>query len=114
MVKLRFARFGKKNSPSYRLVAINSTNKRNGEAIQYLGTYDPKTKPSTVVFDNERVKYWLSKGAQPSDTVRNMLEKMGILEKSQHKVYQSKPGKKAKARSGAKEVKPEPVAEVAA
>ena len=73
-VKLRLARFGKKNKPFYRLVAIDEHKKRNGQAIEILGTYDPALTESKITFDNTRVNYWLSVGATPSDTVRQLLK----------------------------------------
>jgi small subunit ribosomal protein S16 len=96
MVKLRLARFGRKNLPSYRLIAIQARSKRQGEAIEYLGTYDPKGSPSKFEINAERVKYWLSVGAQPSDTVRGFLAKEGLV-KAVKKEYKKAPGKKRKA-----------------
>jgi small subunit ribosomal protein S16 len=93
MVKLRLSRFGRKNQPTYRLVAIQARDKRQGEALEYLGSYNPRTKPSSFTCDKERVQYWLSVGAQPTDTVKYLLGKEGIIE-VEKKTYQSKPGRK--------------------
>lgn len=75
-VKLRLARFGKKNQPLYRLVAIDEHKKRNGRAIEILGTYDPAKTTNKLLAQLERVNYWLSVGATPSDTVRQLLGKL--------------------------------------
>lgn len=74
-VKLRLARFGKKGQPMYRLVAIDEHKKRNGRAIEMLGTYNPSKTDNKLTSNNDRVKYWLSVGATPSDTVRQLLMK---------------------------------------
>ncbi len=106
MVKLRLTRTGKRNQPSYRLVAIQARTKRDGEAIEYLGHYNPVSK----VFEckKERVEYWLGVGAQPSDTVRALLVKKKILKAPKtKKKYSKEPGEKAKARKAEKEKKKE-------
>lgn len=74
-VKLRLARFGKTSSPQYRLVAIDEHKKRNGRAIEILGTYNPHDKTNLLDYKKDRVSYWLSVGATPSDTVRQLLQK---------------------------------------
>lgn len=74
-VKLRLARFGKTGNPQYRLVAIDEHKKRNGRAIEILGTYNPHDKTNLIDYKKDRVKYWLSVGATPSDTVRQLLQK---------------------------------------
>lgn len=79
MVKLRLKRMGAKKRPSYRIVAAESSSARNGRFIEQVGFYDPLTEPSTVTLNEERVKYWLSVGAQPSDTVRDLLRKQGLV-----------------------------------
>ncbi len=106
MVKLRLARFGRKNLPSYRLIAISARTSRQGEAIEYLGTYDPKASPSKFVIKEDRVKYWLSVGAQPTDTVRSFLAKEGLVEKTK-KTYKKDPGKKRKEQLAAEVTKKE-------
>lgn len=73
MVTLRLARFGAKKRPFYRVVATNSRAKRDGRFIEVLGTYDPLTDPPTVNLKGDRIQYWLSVGAQPSDTVRRLI-----------------------------------------
>jgi len=70
---IRLARIGKKKHPFYRVVVTEKTRPRNGRFVEIVGTYDPQKKPAAVQLDNERVQYWLSKGAQPSDTVRSFI-----------------------------------------
>jgi small subunit ribosomal protein S16 len=72
---IRLARFGKKKHPFYRVVVTEKTRPRNGRFVEIVGTYDPQKNPALVQMDSERVQYWLSKGAQPSDTVRSMIRK---------------------------------------
>lgn len=79
MVKLRLKRMGAKKRPSYRIVATESRSPRDGRFIEQIGFYDPLTDPATVTLKEERVKYWLSVGAQPSDTVHSLLRKEGIV-----------------------------------
>lgn len=73
-VKLRLARFGKRGKPVYRLVAIDEHKKRNGAAIEILGTYDPAKTKNKLESNTERVNYWLSVGATPSPTVGSLLK----------------------------------------
>lgn len=79
MVKLRLRRMGAKKRPSYRIVATDSRSPRDGRFIESVGFYDPLTEPATLKLDEERVKHWLSVGAQPSDTVRNLLRRQGLV-----------------------------------
>ncbi len=79
MIKLRLKRFGKKREASFRLVACNSTSRRDGRPLQELGFYNPRTKETRL--DTEALRLRLSQGAQPTDAVRSLLEKGGILEK---------------------------------
>ena len=73
MLMIRLARIGKKKHPFYRVVVTEKARPRNGRFVEILGTYDPSKKPAAVVLDQERVKYWMGKGAQPSDTVRSFI-----------------------------------------
>ena len=73
MLMIRLSRIGKKKHPHYRVVVTEKTRPRNGRFVEIVGTYDPSKKPAAVNLDQDRVKYWLSKGAQPSDTVRSFL-----------------------------------------
>jgi small subunit ribosomal protein S16 len=75
------SRFGKKKAPFYRLVVADSRSPRDGRFIELLGTYNPMTDPATVAIEEERALYWLSVGAQPSETARGLLKKQGIWEK---------------------------------
>ncbi len=76
-VKLRLMRMGKKKQPTYRLVAADSRSPRDGRFIEIVGTYDPRTEPSTVRVDNDKAVDWLRKGAQPTDQARKLLEISG-------------------------------------
>ncbi len=80
-VKLRLKRMGAKKKPFYRVVAADSRTKRDGEVIEELGYYNPITEPATVKIDEEKTLKWLSNGAQPTDTVRDLLSKQGIMKK---------------------------------
>lgn len=81
MVKLRLRRTGAKKQPSYRLVASESTCAPKGKFIEILGHYNPRTEPPTIVFKEEKVIDWISKGAQPSLPVLRLLKKIGTWEK---------------------------------
>jgi small subunit ribosomal protein S16 len=79
VIKLRLRRMGAKKRPSYRIVAADSRAPRDGRFIEIIGTYDPLTDPSTVKINEERAKHWLSNGAQPTDTVRALLRREGVI-----------------------------------
>jgi small subunit ribosomal protein S16 len=81
-VKLRLARAGAKKAPFYRVVVANSRNARDGRFIEHIGVYDPTRNPAEVRFKMERVEYWLSKGAQPSDTVAHLIRKVKATQSS--------------------------------
>ncbi len=81
MVKLRSQRFGSKKKPFYRIVATDSRNPRDGRFIEVVGTYNPLTNPATVKFDEEKVIKWLNNGAKPTDTVKSLLSKEGLIVK---------------------------------
>ena len=81
MVRLRSQRYGSKKSPFYRIVATDSRNPRDWRFIEVVGTYDPLTNPATVKLDEEKVMKWLSLGAKPTDTVKSLLSKEGLLAK---------------------------------
>ena len=76
-VKIRLLRMGKIRNPQYRIVVADSRTKRDGRAIEYVGIYQPKEDPSIIKVKSERVQYWLSVGAQPSEAVQRILEKTG-------------------------------------
>ncbi len=79
MVKIRLRRTGAKKQPHYRVVVTDSRSPRDGKFIEIIGHYNPRTEPPTVEIDAERALYWLSVGAQPSEAVKRMLDKMGIM-----------------------------------
>ena len=80
MVKIRLKRIGMKKKPFYRVVVADITSPRDGRNIAEIGYYDPMTTPATIHIDAEAARKWLSNGAQPTDTVRNLLKKSGVLE----------------------------------
>ena len=82
-VRLRLKRFGRRNHPTYRLAAIERSSARDSQVLEELGHYDPRNKDAARQVDlkKERIEYWLSVGATPSDTVRNLLKKGGIAVK---------------------------------
>lgn len=80
-VKLRLKRMGSKKRPVYRIVAIDSHTKRDGEYIELVGTYNPLTEPKTINVNESVALKWLKNGAQPSDTVRNLLSDAGVMKK---------------------------------
>lgn len=89
MVKLRLQRFGSKKRPFYRIVAADSRAPRDGRFIEIIGTYNPLTNPAEIKINEEVALRWLSNGAQPTDTVRSLLSRQGIMEK----FHQMKNGK---------------------
>ena len=80
-VKIRLKRMGSKKRPFYRIVVADSRSPRDGRFIETVGTYNPLTDPETVTLKEEKVMNWLNKGAQPSDTVRNILSRNGVMKK---------------------------------
>ena len=83
MVKIRLTRIGSKKNAIYRVVAIDSRSPRDGRFLELLGFYNPNTSPVDVRLKAERILFWLRQGAQPSETVRSLLKKEGILKKFQ-------------------------------
>ena len=81
MVKIRLRRMGRRNRPFYRVVVSDSRSPRDGRFIEIIGHYNPLTDPATVSIDEEKALKWLRSGAQPTDTVRSLLNKLGIMEK---------------------------------
>ena len=81
MLRIRLSRVGKKGQPYYRVVVADSESKRDGRIVENIGHYNTLVKPSAFVVKEDRVLYWLSVGAQPSDTVRNFLEKRGTMKR---------------------------------
>ncbi len=105
MVKLRLKRMGKIDTPFYRIVALDSRKKRDGAYLDALGYYDPKTDPVKLKIDVEKAIDWLKKGAQPSDTVRSLFKKSGILEKVHNEKFGIKTEKKKETKTAKKENK---------
>ena len=81
MVKLRLKRMGKKKAPLYKIVAADSRSPRDGRFIESVGNYNPHAEPAQVVLKEERVIHWLTKGAKPTETVRNLLRREGLIMK---------------------------------
>jgi len=77
-VKIRLARYGVKKNPFYRIVAADSESPRDGKYLENIGTYNPMQDPAVVTFKQERIRYWMDKGAIPTDTVRSLLKKEGL------------------------------------
>lgn len=75
MVKIRLRRVGAKKAPFYHIVVADSRVSRDGKIIEQIGTYDPMTEPSTIVLDKEKVEKWIKNGAQPTDTVKALINK---------------------------------------
>ena len=80
-VRIRLQRHGRKKRPFYRLVAADARAQRDGRFLERLGHYNPLTDPAEVVIDEEKVLKWLKRGAQPSDTAKNLLSRAGIWER---------------------------------
>ena len=76
-VKLRLTRIGSKKRAFYRIVATNGDTRRDGRPLEFLGSYNPHAKPAEVKLDAEKVRKWLDLGAEPSDTVRSLIKRMG-------------------------------------
>ena len=81
-VKMRLTRLGDKKDPKYRIVVVDSRKSRDGEYIDLVGHYDPKKQPAIVEINEEKAKDWLSKGVQPTETVRSLLIAKGVMPKS--------------------------------
>ncbi len=80
MLRIRLRRTGKKKQPHYRVVVADQRAPRDGDFVEVLGHYNPRTQPTTLVLDEERVKHWLSVGAQPSETMHRVLHKAGLTD----------------------------------
>lgn len=76
MVKIRLQREGKKKSPFYHIVVADSKSPRDGKIIEQIGTYNPMTTPATIVLDKTKAEEWMKKGAQPTDTVTALINKI--------------------------------------
>ena len=81
MVKIRLRRIGRKKAPMYRIVVADSTSPRDGRFIEIVGQYQPRTGDQALNLNAERVNHWLNVGAQPTDTVRSIIRKAGVLKR---------------------------------
>ena len=79
-VKMRLRRMGAKKAPFYRIVVADSRYPRDGRFIEEIGYYNPMTEPSTVKIDADKAKQWIANGAQPTDTVKGLLKKNGVID----------------------------------
>jgi small subunit ribosomal protein S16 len=107
MLSIRLSRVGKKNNPTFRVIVVDKHKDPWGKAVEILGNRNPRTKQMTL--NVERVKYWLSKGAQPSNTVANLLIDEKIIEGNKHSVTHI--SKKRRAKMEAANPKEAPAAE---
>ena len=94
MVKIRLMRKGRKKKPLYRIVVIEDSNQRDGKTIEDIGTYNPHTEPASITVKEDRVKHWISVGAQPSNTVNRLLSTVGLTEYTPGKSSNQKVAKK--------------------
>jgi small subunit ribosomal protein S16 len=78
-VRMRLTRVGSKKNPIYRVVVADSRSPRDGKFIEIVGRYNPQTEPSTIEFDEDKVREWLGKGAQPSEQVSRLLKKQNLI-----------------------------------
>ncbi len=95
-VKMRLMRMGDKKNPMYRVVVVDSRKAATGEYIDCVGKYHPTSTPVVLEMEAEKAKDWLSKGVQPTDTVKNLLVKAGVVEKSDKLSPSKTKGKKSK------------------
>ena len=79
-VKIRLRRMGAKKAPCYRIVVADSRYPRDGRFIEEIGYYNPMTEPAEINVDSEKAKKWIGNGAQPTETVRDLLKKSGVLD----------------------------------
>ncbi len=79
MVKIRLRRMGAKKAPFYRIIVADSRSPRDGRCIEEIGTYNPLAEPAAIKVDAEKAQTWIKNGAQPTDTVRGLLKKAGVL-----------------------------------
>ena len=108
MLKIRLARVGKKKQPAYRVVVADARAPRDGAYVEVIGHYNPRTEPSTFVIDEEKVRDWMRKGAQPTERIHKLLASVGLMEPP---VF---PPPKPKAEPQASRPAPAPAAEAPA
>ncbi len=80
MLRIRLRRTGKTKKPYYRVVVANQPDRRDGDFLETLGSYDPHTDPPTITIDAEKTRAWIAKGAQPSESAEKILRRAGVLE----------------------------------
>lgn len=105
MLAIRLSRVGKTKQPTYRLIVSEKSKDTQGRYLEILGTYNPRSNPPAIKLEAERIKFWMSKGAQPSDTVHNLLVDQKIITTPKRKIW-TVPKSESKA-----EEKKEPAAE---
>ena len=93
-VKIRLKRMGAKRNPFYRIVAADARAPRDGRIIEKIGTYNPTTQPETIELDEELALKWLKDGAQPTDTVRDILSRQGVTKKHHESKLEAKSANK--------------------
>ncbi|MEK7652904.1 MAG: 30S ribosomal protein S16 [Patescibacteria group bacterium] len=96
MLSIRFSRIGKKKQPIYRIIVTEKTRDPWGKYLEILGSYNPRSKVAELKAD--RIKYWISKGAQPSATINNLLVTHGVINSEKVRASKSQPGKKKSAK----------------
>jgi small subunit ribosomal protein S16 len=99
MVKIRLMRMGMKGAPSYRVVVADARSPRDGRFIENIGWYNPLTEPSTIQINAERAKHWMQVGAQPTQSVRSLLIRSGVIERPPRKSQAAATGAEAPAKA---------------
>lgn len=97
MVVLRLSRVGKKSHPTFRIIASDKHKDTVGSYLELLGSYDPHATPTRIELKADRVKYWLSVGAQPSDTVHNLLVEKGLIDSAKRVIAKAAPAEVVEA-----------------
>ena len=100
-VRIRLKRFGKKKKPIYRIVVMDQKNPRDGKTIDDIGQYNPTQDPMIVTVKEDRVNYWISVGAQPSDTVKRLLTGLGLMKTKSKQSSNQKIAKKDRNKTSA-------------
>jgi small subunit ribosomal protein S16 len=113
VVRIRMQRHGRRHRPFYRINAIDQRTRRDGKVIEHLGWFDPiaKDESKQVQLNDERIRYWLSVGAQPSDTVRDMLAKRDLIDKTEWEAKRKADRERVEAAKAPAEAAAEPASE---